>query len=95
MDLPILPPHLLTMWLRKAGLLVFNREAAIEFWAHHRSVGTPWMRTMQQDDCFQPFALYGDEAEYTKTKEKLLVIFASYLSKCAKQSCHVILKLDR
>ena len=30
-------------------------------------------------DKYEPFSIYGDEAEYTVSKEKVLVIFGRYL----------------
>ena len=80
MDLPVVPPHLLAAWLLETGRISLNADSARRFWTQHRERQTPWMEG--QDFVFeqcQPFAIYGDEAEYTVTKEKILVIFGRYL----------------
>ena len=84
MELPILPPHLLTKWLLDMGLLSFDEDEARRYWNHFRERKAPWMtmHPFQDPDAsakYQPFAMYGDEAEYTLTKEKILIIFASPL----------------
>ena len=82
MKLPIIAPHLLTCWLLEQGSLSFDRDSAQRWWSHHRRQKFPWMempgfRNKEQTANFQPFALYGDEAEYSITKEEIFVIFAS------------------
>ena len=82
MELPILPPHLLTVWLLKSKRLAFSAEAAAQFWDHHRARNSPWMKgpTFQCPKAsaeYEPFAIYGDECEYTISKQKILVIFGS------------------
>ena len=80
MDLPIVPPHLLLVWLLRINAVRFNPEKAQEFWSHHRSCGTAWMQGRPADQgsaTWEPWALYGDKAEYTITKEKILVVFCS------------------
>ena len=82
MELPILPPHLLTAWLLQSKRLAFNVEAAAQFWDHHRAQGCPWMRgpTFQCPKAsaeYEPFSIYGDECEYTVSKQKILMIFCS------------------
>ena len=40
---------------------------------------TPWAEDLKMPyEQWEPYALYGDEAEYTVSKEKILVIFISY-----------------
>ena len=83
-SMPIIAPHLLVRWLLDMGLLKFDRDAANQFWAHHRAQGVAWMEapdfdTSMQTWWFEPFALYGDEAEYTLSKEKIFILFASPL----------------
>ena len=82
-DMPIIAPHILTSWLIASGLLSFSESKAAEFWDHWRAVDAPWMRHRDFADkararTFQPFGLYGDEVEYTESKEKLLLVFANY-----------------
>ena len=83
MTIPVVAPHRLTRWLLDQHKIRFCQASARRFWDHHRAHGVPWMQTcgFQNADfaaTFQPFALYGDEAEYTITKEKILVIFVSH-----------------
>ena len=76
---PIIPPHLLSAWLLEAGFLAFEQHATAEFWQHHICQQTPWMEghTLDSAMAFEPYALYGDKAEYTVSKEKILIIFLS------------------
>ena len=76
---PILPPHLLSNWLLQAGLLTFDQRATAQFWQHHIRQRTPWMEgyTLDSAMAFEPYALYGDKADYTVSKEKILIIFLS------------------
>ena len=80
MELPIFPPHLLAAWLLETRRLSFDADAARRFWQQHRTQKTPWMegQDFEFEQC-EPFAIYGDEAEYTVSKEKILVIFGRYL----------------
>ena len=71
MQFAILPPHLLTAWLLQSNRVAFDRDAAKQFWWHHRD--RPWM---QGDHDVEPFALWADEAEYTISKEKIFVLLA-------------------
>ena len=77
--LPVFPPHHLASWLVRTGRLKVDREASQQFSRHFMEQRAPWM----EDPAFAatnyyPYGLYGDEAEYTVTKEKLLVIFMSF-----------------
>ena len=98
-SVPVLAPHTLTVWLLQAGLLKFDAERAMEFWRHHRAVGMPWIRededfsTDLKSSRFEPAALYGDEAEYTNTKEKVFMLFLSHSSNVL--STHVLFGLVR
>ena len=76
---PIIPPHLLSAWLLQAGFLKFDEGATAQFWQHHIQQKTPWMKghTLESAMAFEPFAFYGDKAEYTVSKEKILIIFLS------------------
>ena len=83
MDIPIIPPHLLLVWLQRRGTVRFSPEKAEEFWTHHRNQGAPFMVGRPADQgsaAWEPWALYGDKAEYTITKEKLLVLFCSSMA---------------
>ena len=80
MDMPIIPPHLLVVWLLRRAAVSFSPDKAQEFWDHHRRQGTAFMLGRAGDEgsaSWEPWALYGDKAEYTITKEKLLVLFCS------------------
>ena len=78
-DMPIIPPHLLTTFLVSRGRLRFTAAKTLEFWDHHRRLSTPLaMQGLPADNTLvEPFALYSDEAEYTVSKEKILVILCS------------------
>ena len=89
MKLPIIAPHLLTCWMLEQGCLSCDPDSAQRWWSHHRRQKFPWMHTPgfhseDQTANFQPFALYGDEAEYSLTKENIFVIFASSQSSICK-----------
>ena len=80
MDMPIIPPHLLVVWLQGRGMLNFSPQKAQELWTHHRKQGAAFMLGRAGDQgsaSWEPWALYDDKAEYTITKEKLLVLFCS------------------
>ena len=71
------------MYLLKEKLLTLDDSAAKQFWSHHQTRGTPWLGDckLEKDGyVVHPVALYGDECEYTATKEKVLMIFFSFLS---------------
>ena len=55
-------------------------ERSRMFWQHHEDRQTPGLSSQKFafDKC-EPFSIYGDEAEYTVSKEKVLVIFGRYL----------------
>ena len=81
-DVPILCPHEVIMWLLREKLLELNDSAAIRFWSHHKKQGTSWLGNCpDKKDGFvvHPVSLYGDECEYTATKEKVLMIYLSPL----------------
>ena len=62
---------------------MLNDSAAIRFWSHHEKQGTPWLgHCLKEKDGFvvHPVSLYGDECEYTATKEKVLMIYLSLRS---------------
>eukprot|EP00439_Symbiodinium_sp_Y106_P030684 s922_g3.t1 len=78
-EVPIFAPHRLTAWLVRTGRLQMDRAASQQFSRHFTEQRAPWM----EDSCYTatnyyPYGLYGDDAEYTVTKEKLLVIFMSF-----------------
>ncbi|CAE7240393.1 ppk25 [Symbiodinium sp. CCMP2456] len=77
MDFPILAPHLLTHWLLQRGKISIDRAASESFWMHFQKQKAPWMEGFDSTD-FVPLAIYGDEAEYTITKEKILVLYISF-----------------
>lgn len=80
-EMPIFPPHRLTAWLVRTGHLQLDREASQQFFNHFREHQVPWMEESSAETAdFYPYGLYGDEAEYTATKEKLLVILISLSS---------------
>ena len=81
-DFPILPPHLLTCWLLERRLVDFDPGRAAAFWRHHAAQRSPWLSAgfcVEAGHQFEPYGLYGDEAEYTVSKEKVLAIFLSTL----------------
>ena len=83
MDIPILPPHELTEYLLSAGHLTLDASKARQHWDHVRAQGVPWMagsifQSSDEAAKFQPFAVYADEAEYTVSKEKILMVFCSH-----------------
>ena len=77
MEMPIIPPHLFTAFLVSQGRLQFTAAKTRAFW--HRRQATPL--AMQGLPCgnalVEPFGIYSDEAEYTVSKEKILVILGS------------------
>ena len=78
--MPILAPHEVLQWLVNDKFVIMSDSAAQQFWRHHREVGTPWLgKAMIEKDGYtvHPVALYGDEAEYTQTKQKILMVFMS------------------
>ena len=80
-DVPILAPHEVLQWLTNDKYVIMNDPAAERFWAHHQSAGTPWLgkaKIRKDGYTVHPVSLYGDEAEYTQTKEKILMVFISY-----------------
>ena len=84
LDLPIVPPHLLTLWLLQKNLLRFQSSKAKIFWEHHLRCKMPWMAGLASEHPelasgahFQPVGLYADEAEYTVSKEKITVLYLS------------------
>eukprot|EP00439_Symbiodinium_sp_Y106_P017824 s4590_g2.t1 len=83
MSFPILAPHLLTRHLLQRGKISIDRAAAERFWLHWKQVKAPFMEGFDSTD-FVPLAIYGDEAEYTITKEKILVF---YISNFARRFC--------
>ena len=79
-DMPILAPHELLQWLLYEKHVILDDSAAKRFWDHHEEVATPWlMKALVQKDGYtvHPVSLYGDEAEYTQTKQKILMVFLS------------------
>ena len=78
-EMPIIPPHLLTTFLVSKGRLRFMAAKTLAFWDHHRRHSTPLAKQGLPADntLVEPFALYSDEAEYTVSKEKILVILCS------------------
>ena len=79
-DMPIVAPHELLQWLLKERYVVLDDSAAERFWRHHEEVATPWLGkvpTKKDGYMVHPVALYGDEAEYTQTKQKILMVFLS------------------
>ena len=83
MTFPILAPHLLTHWLLGKGKISIDRVASESFWMHFKKQKAPWMEGFDSTN-FVPLAIYGDEAEYTITKEKILAL---YISNFARRSC--------
>ena len=80
MDLAIVPPHLLTVWLLGNRTVAFNPTPASAYWRHMRERGVPWMSGPDHEHPelshhFQPVALYADEAEYTVSKEKITILY--------------------
>ena len=76
MSFPIIAPHLLVHYLLREKQITVDRAACEGFWRHFQERGAPWMEGFDSTN-FVPLALYGDEAEYTITKEKILVLFIS------------------
>ncbi|CAE7197038.1 unnamed protein product [Symbiodinium sp. KB8] len=78
---PIIAPHELVPWLLSNQLLVLDDTAATKFWEHHSTVATPGVsncRNFKDGFTVHPVCVYGDEAEYTQTKQKILVIYISF-----------------
>ena len=70
------------MYLLKEKLLILDDPAAETFWSHHQMQNTPWLgecKLKKDGYVVHPVSLYGDECEYTATKEKVLMIFLSLL----------------
>ena len=68
-------------WLLAEGLLKLNDKAANKFWAHHETVQADWLlKAPHEKDGYvvHPVSIYGDEAEYTQTKQKILTIYISF-----------------
>ena len=76
MVLPVIPPHELTSYLMGKGLVKFDAAKAQQHWDHLRENNVAWMEGFV-DTNFEPVALYADEAEYTVSKEKILMVFCS------------------
>ena len=77
---PIIAPHELVPWLIRNKLLVLDDNAATKFWEHHSAVasgGVSKCRNFKDGFTVHPMCIYGDEAEYTQTKQKILVIYLS------------------
>ena len=78
MEMPIVLPHLLAGWLLQKHRLSFSASKRLEFWQHHRRQATPLGTGLQcSGSLVEPIGLYSDEAEYTVSKEKILVIMCS------------------
>ena len=83
MDIPIIPPHELTAYFMYTGHLRVDASKARQHWDHLRARGVAWMagflfQSSDEAAKFQPFAIYADEAEYTVSKEKILMVFCSH-----------------
>ena len=76
MSFPIIAPHLLAHYLLLESKITIDRAACERFWLHFQERKAPWMEGFDATN-FVPLALYGDEAEYTNTKEKILVLYIS------------------
>ena len=81
MAIPIVPPHELTTYLLGKGYIKFDASKARRHWDHLREHRVPWMTgaaaQSSEESTFEPLALYADGAEYTVSKEKILVVFCS------------------
>ncbi|CAE7720352.1 ppk25, partial [Symbiodinium sp. CCMP2456] len=78
---PIIAPHELVSWLLRAGKLLLHDGDARTFWQHHAAVGSAGVhkcKNFKDGFTVHPISLYGDEAEYTQTKQKILVIYISF-----------------
>ena len=78
---PIVAPHEVLAWLLDNNLINLNDAEATKFWEHHRAVQTPYLdkaATCKDGFVVHPLTIYGDEAEYTQTKQKILTIFLSH-----------------
>ena len=85
MSFPVIAPHLLTHYLLREKKITICRAACDRFWLHFKSKNVPWMQGFDSKD-FVPLALYGDEAEYSITKEQILVLYISsfvFITGCA------------
>ena len=76
MSFPVISPHLLAHYLLRNNRISIDQAACDRFWQHFQSRGVPWMQGWDPTN-FVPLALYGDEAEYSITKEKILVLYIS------------------
>ena len=77
---PIMAPHEVLAWLLDNKLISLEDSDAKRFWEHHVAVQTPYLdkaATCKDGFTVHPLTIYGDEAEYTQTKQKLLTIFLS------------------
>ncbi|CAE7261614.1 unnamed protein product [Symbiodinium necroappetens] len=74
MNFPIIAPHLLTHYLLRNNKISIDRAAAGRFWQHFKAQKAPWMEGFDWK-AFVPVALYGDEAEYSITKEQILALY--------------------
>ena len=83
-SLTIVPPHLLTCWLLRAGRLRLDAGKCEEYWRHVQKVKMSWMINPGQP-CrelahhTEPVSLYADEAEYSVSKEKLTALILRIL----------------
>ena len=94
MELPIVPPHLLTAFLMSTGRLKLNAAKTRAFWRHHAERSTPLMigfDPFEGNHLVEPLGLYSDEAEYTVSKEKILVVLCSTQDAIAYNFGHWVL----
>ena len=81
-EIPIIAPHELTRYLLDNGMVKFDAEQTRQYWSHLLSRKISWVtgsgfETADAAASWEPFALYADEAEYTVSKQKILMIFCS------------------
>lgn len=81
MYFPVIAPHLLTHYLLRTKKITVDRPACERFWLHFQTVKAPWMEGFDPKG-FVPLAIYGDEAEYSITKEQILVLYISSFAGC-------------
>ena len=82
-EIPIIAPHELTKYLLDTGMLKFDVDKTRQYWSHLLSRKISWVagsgfETADAAVWWEPFALYADEAEYTVSKQKILMIFCSH-----------------